>query len=366
VAEERGSLRVLSVASGCKSAAPAPGAEAAFARDLCVVKDAHAEVLARRGLRKALHEDLRRLRSGEPGLLGLVEDDAGSFRKSVRLHMYTSSSPCGDASIYDVDGVWTFTGAKLPDWRRETTQLLGKTRLKPARSDAARRSTSFSCTDKLCRWCLTGLEGALLSAEVRGSLFLESLVVGAEDDRRVRAVACAARRGVVDRARHAATELGLAPRLPRVASTTVLPRQCRQAKKKPSHLAACWWLGLDSRDVEVLVAATGRPLGSTKQSSRRSRLSTAALFEEAVSSSQGGYLARKASAPTADLARAVADFQLRDFPADHPLRKRPLGTDAGQDDDDDGRRRHTAKQPRTTGGTAAVVGEVPLASCLVS
>ena len=328
-AEAGHQLRVVSVASGCKSLAGSP-------ESLNVVRDAHAEVLARRGLRLALQEDLRRLLSGREGL-GLLEpsgDDAYMLRRGLRLHLYTSSPPCGDASIYALEEGFHFTGAKLPDWRREADQKLGATRLKPARSDATRRSTSLSCSDKLCRWALAGLEGALLSywlvadnenpsSRRRGAVSLDSLVVGVEDPRRKEAILAAAQRGIVDRA-EATRRLLAVPCTLAVTATTVVPSF---ATNTPSHIAACWWLGLPLAERDVIVAVTGRPLGVGPRSTRRSRLCPGALFDDsfprppAVDATKD-YAAWKQDAPGARLATAIADIQLADFPPDFVKRRR--------------------------------------------
>ena len=313
VLEESTGLTVLSVATGCKCVG-------GVVENRSIVRDAHAEVLARRALRRALMEDrslVQRIHEG-------------------RLHLYTSSPPCGDAAIFAKDdGTTAFTGAKLPDWRREQDQVLGATRLKPARSDATKRSLCLSCTDKLCKWAVTGLEGALLGLD--RSLFLSSLVIGASDSHA--GVLAAAKRGIVDRSLAMRRDLDL-PSIPGlgVATTTILPT-FRSTKK--SHIAACWWRGLAHR--EVLVAATGRPLGVNATSTKRSLLSTAAF----VSDHQvDDYAAWKAT--RADLSTAVAAIQLNDFPPDHPLRLKhsiqrrqrrrrrdPSDDDAEDDDSED-------------------------------
>lgn len=89
---------------------------------------------------------------------------------------------CGVDSVISSSTTTHFTGAKIASqWEKEHVQALGRARSKPGRSDLppSRRTLSLSCTDKVCRWILLGLQGALLSRWV-APVLLSSVVVSAD------------------------------------------------------------------------------------------------------------------------------------------------------------------------------------------
>ena len=234
-----------------------------------VLKDSHAEVLARRGLLAVLWDEIKETLRGTKSILcsndAAVDPDNDKstsllevsshknklglmqfrLKRNVTLHMYVSDSPCGDATIYEVkklkeldgdingtqcgahcsnpqfDTEMNFTGAKLilsgndsveSDSNnlsslseiitmtnstcpvnlnhthqaistirlgREHTQQLGALRLKSSRSNIPShlRSRSMSCSDKLVRWGIMGLQGSMLNAFIPDPICLTSVCV---------------------------------------------------------------------------------------------------------------------------------------------------------------------------------------------
>ena len=167
-----------------------------------VLHDSHAEVLCRRGLLFVLWQEIR----GEQSLslLDKVHDGLYILSKDVELHLYVSDSPCGDATLYRVDddenpqNELQFTGAKLivsgatsTDQNlsalpsngvavaRERVQTVGQLRTKAGRSNlpADRRSTSYSCSDKLLRWSVLGWQGRLLDRYIAEPVRITSVIV---------------------------------------------------------------------------------------------------------------------------------------------------------------------------------------------
>lgn len=226
-----------------------------------VLKDSHAETLARRGLMACLWDEVEfslsllqsKMATNQDGmdkeinfhgrnLLEVIESipsrdndvSTMSFRlkSCITLHLYVSDSPCGDAAIYEVrnrynhqkerdeaieeanhvdDTELNFTGAKIilcgkqtnnktlprssstvPNASidttdkissyclgRENVQTFGALRIKSSRSNIPpdKRTTSMSCSDKILRWGVFGLQGSLLSVFIPDPICFSSICV---------------------------------------------------------------------------------------------------------------------------------------------------------------------------------------------
>lgn len=132
----------------------------------------------------------------------------------ITFHLFTTHGPCGDASIYDkysntdeetnepqnkrsklqlsnttkelsenigdvLSNASSFTGAKIILTNYEVPhdlmiQDIGKLRTKPGRGV---RTLSMSCSDKLARWNILGVQGALLHSLMHTPIYLESIVL---------------------------------------------------------------------------------------------------------------------------------------------------------------------------------------------
>ncbi|XP_052818901.1 tRNA-specific adenosine deaminase 1-like isoform X2 [Mya arenaria] len=66
-----------------------------------IINDSHAEVLARRAFLRYLYVELGRLyRTGASEVLEMADHNRCGLKQGVTFHMYTSLTPCGDASIF--------------------------------------------------------------------------------------------------------------------------------------------------------------------------------------------------------------------------------------------------------------------------
>ncbi|XP_061586961.1 double-stranded RNA-specific editase B2-like [Cololabis saira] len=159
----------------------------------CTLSDCHAEVLSRRALVRYLYTQLELLlrkpaAADEPSIFVPSKGCSGGFRlqDGVLFHMYVSSSPCGDARLN-----CPYEAAAAYPSRRFRSHLRVKVNggegtlpVTPRRANQKRDGGSpgkpvvtLSCTDKIAKWSVVGLQGALLSHLVE-PVYLHSLTAG--------------------------------------------------------------------------------------------------------------------------------------------------------------------------------------------
>ena len=144
------------------------------------LNDCHAEIIARRSLLRYLYNQLKLFATPDGGADSIfVQNGAtGRFKlkENVQVHLYISTSPCGDARIFSPHE--TAQDGESSD-RHPNRKARGQLRTKiesgegtiPVKSSSAvqtwdgvlqgERLLTMSCSDKICKWNTVGLQGTL-------------------------------------------------------------------------------------------------------------------------------------------------------------------------------------------------------------
>ncbi|XP_061175331.1 double-stranded RNA-specific adenosine deaminase-like [Saccostrea echinata] len=187
------------------------------------VNDSHAEIITRRGFIRFLYKQLMTYNPATPHRL-FEQSPTGKIRikKNITFHLYISTAPCGDGALFsprdeasnnavlsninDRAHTPTFTSAAQGLVR---TKMEGGEGTIPVEDDftaqtfdgiqRGERLRTMSCTDKICRWNVVGMQGALLS-HILDPVYLDSLTLGLLYDHGhlSRAICCRLARGDPD------------------------------------------------------------------------------------------------------------------------------------------------------------------------
>ncbi|CAG5118829.1 unnamed protein product [Candidula unifasciata] len=261
------------------------------------VNDCHAEVICRRLLMRYLYAQLQlHLSLVTAGESILVQRPEGGFevKDGVRFHLYTSTAPCGDARIFSPHEKES-TGRKEPDASENAHSLdspagdagnkpednpegvagdgdkhpnrrargLLRTKIESGEGTIpvkvsgtiqtwdgvlqGERLLTMSCSDKITRWNVLGLQGSLLSHFLM-PVYLSSIIVGSwyHSEHMVRGVY-----GRVSHMKFPSPKF----RLNKPFLSGISSPECRQAGKTP-NFSVNWYIEDDS--LEVVNPTTGK------------------------------------------------------------------------------------------------------------
>lgn len=182
--------KVISVSTGTKCI----NGEYMSDRGLAL-NDCHAEIISRRSLLRFLYAQLELyLNNKEDQKKSIFQkSERGGFRlkDTVQFHLYISTSPCGDARIFSPHEPVLEEPADRHPNRKARGQL--RTKIEsgegtiPVRSNASiqtwdgvlqgERLLTMSCSDKIARWNVVGIQGSLLSIFVE-PIYFSSIILG--------------------------------------------------------------------------------------------------------------------------------------------------------------------------------------------
>ncbi|KAL5007227.1 hypothetical protein ScPMuIL_016033 [Solemya velum] len=187
----------------------------------CTVNDCHAEIITRRGLIRFLYRQLKKFDPDKPDhLFEMLPSGKLSLKEGITFHLYISTAPCGDGALFSPRDAGSNNGP-MSNWKERrhhptfTSSAQGLLRTKMEGGEGTipvepgpniqtfdgiqrgERLRTMSCTDKICRWNILGMQGALLS-HFMDPIYLDSLTLGFLYDHGhlSRAVCCRLGRGV--------------------------------------------------------------------------------------------------------------------------------------------------------------------------
>ncbi|XP_056440799.1 double-stranded RNA-specific editase B2 [Gadus chalcogrammus] len=161
-----------------------------------VVNDSHAEVTARRALLRFFYAQLelflsKRPEDWEESIFVRHKESGYRLRDGVHFHMYVSTSPCGDGRLNSPYEISAELHSSRNLGRKQHSHL--RTKIESGEGTVPVRSrgpvqtwdgvlqgeqlVTMSCTDKISRWNILGLQGALLSHFLE-PVYLHSVTVG--------------------------------------------------------------------------------------------------------------------------------------------------------------------------------------------
>ncbi|XP_021945899.1 double-stranded RNA-specific editase Adar [Folsomia candida] len=249
--------------------------------DGLAINDCHAEILATRCLRDFLYSEVENIGCSttdeefEESILKEVKSDTGEVfymvKENVKFHLYISTSPCGDARIFSPKGLEATDEEIEPTddlqdshpTRRNRGVLRAKVEAGEGTIPVANLLTgpqtfdsivqgnalfTMSCSDKLCRWNVIGIQGALLS-NLMFPVYYSSVILGSLHH------PVHFKRALLGRIESLAGKIPLPFKINRAHLLMVSHQEKRVVKKSPNH-AICWTYGWSTP--EILTASKGR------------------------------------------------------------------------------------------------------------
>ncbi|XP_068179352.1 double-stranded RNA-specific adenosine deaminase isoform X2 [Antennarius striatus] len=256
------------------------------------VNDCHAEIISRRGFVRFLYSELIKYYDGtDDSIFEPVEKDKLQVKPDITFHLYISTAPCGDGALFDKSCSEAGDDVEGHQPLFENTKQ-GKLRTKvengegtiPVESSAivptwdgiqhGERLRTMSCSDKILRWNVLGLQGALLS-HFLNPIYLKSITLGYlySHGHLTRAVCCRLARDGEAFAQSLPSPFML--NHPEVGRVSVYDSTRHTGKTKESSVN---WSFPDLHSVEVLDGTKGKLDGNNLSVSRVSKSNLFGLF----------------------------------------------------------------------------------------
>lgn len=181
-------VKVTSLGVGTKFVPPDVAGSASVSSRDDVIRDSHAEILARRNFLRYLYAEMSvifadnemvssgtAVQSFGDHNFRILEMKDGWFRKreDVEIHLYVSTAPCGSASLNMENSLICFPHATRKGTNVSSVDTTaGDEKVPPGcvvlpggvREAIGNPKHTLSCSDKIAIWCARGVQGTILSA----------------------------------------------------------------------------------------------------------------------------------------------------------------------------------------------------------
>ncbi|KAM5256000.1 double-stranded RNA-specific adenosine deaminase isoform 2-T2 [Ctenodactylus gundi] len=265
------------------------------------VNDCHAEIISRRGFIRFLYSELMKY-NPQTAKDSIFEPARGGeklqIKKTVSFHLYISTAPCGDGALFDKScsdrAVESTDSRHYPVFENPKQ---GKLRTKvengegtiPVESsdivptwDGIRlgeRLRTMSCSDKILRWNVLGLQGALLTHFLH-PVYLKSVTLGYlfSQGHLTRAICCRVTRD--GNAFEDGLRYPFIVNHPKVGRVSVYDSKRQSGKTKETSVN---WCLADGYDLEILDGTRGTVDGPRNELSRVSKKNIFLQFKKLCS-----------------------------------------------------------------------------------
>ena len=263
--------------------------------DGMTLNDSHAEIICRRAFILYLYSELEKFYANNQSIF-----EAGGINGKLQIkdgvtwHLYISTAPCGDGALFtprELNQSFTSSASRdhVPLYDSKQQGLLrtkvedGEGTIPVNTNDGPQtwdgilrggRLRTMSCSDKICRWNVLGMQGALLSHIIE-PIYLESLTLGYlyEHGHLARAICC---RLSKDSDINEKLPLPYSLNHPWLGRVTAYSPS--RETQKTNNLSVNWFLG--SPGIELTDGRSGACLSRTGFRPTPSRLCKAEIYKQ--------------------------------------------------------------------------------------